>query len=574
MRAKEEVEMFRRQQNGDGQRGVDLLLALIALLLISAVGAAILFMAAAESSLVGSQRVSARTFYSTMGGLEETRFRMMPAILDAQGGLNEPGTQLFAQLPVMPPLGVAPTDVLYIVNTNNPATPANFNAFAQLPANDIWLAAEVPAAVNLRAVASIQPNAGGNAAIPWQWVRINLKTELASGQDLNRDGFLDQDLVFLYSTRQYRATDLQVFDPDLLPPPDGLLVPGDVLPPPWGTDPVPLGILDRPCVALICASPVYMITSLTQIALPAQQQTTSRLMRAEVAVSPSFMIDAGVLSQPGININGNMQASGRDICDPDCAGFTFAGQAGFGSQATPVFPDPGWNCNTIQPLRSAAPDADNDAGPNAATTDPACNPADPNCICGGGGNPACIETNTATPYDIDELINELRPLATRLQEPVDSYYPQIGAGNLSCDATGCQGQNLELGGFPFLGPGQTNPDPINGTNADPMVTYVDGNLKCTAGCSGAGILIVDGDLELNASMAFYGIVIVRGDVSVTGGGNPPTPFNFYGELISGGGFSTVLGGGFCFQYKAFAKRDQFQNAPLLSLSFREVPSGL
>ena len=132
--------MFRQQQTSDGQRGVVLLLALIALLLISAVGAAILFMAAAESSLVGSQRVSARTFYSTMGGLEETRFRMMPVILDAQGGLNEPGTQLFAQLPVVPPPGgppPPPTDVLYIVNVNNPATPANFNAFAQLPANDI-----------------------------------------------------------------------------------------------------------------------------------------------------------------------------------------------------------------------------------------------------------------------------------------------------------------------------------------------------------------------------------------------------------------------------------------------------
>lgn len=558
--------MFRQQQTSDGQRGVVLLLSLIALLLISAVGAAILFMAAAESSLVGSQRVSARTFYSTMGGLEETRFRMMPVILDAQGGLNEPGTQIFAQLPVVPPPGgppPPPTDVLYIVNTNNPATPANFNAFAQLPANDIWLAAEVPAAVNLRAVASIQPGAGGNAAIPWQWVRINLKTELAANQDLNRDGFLDQDPVFLYSTRQYRARDLAVFDPDGAGPAG----PGWMLPPPWG--PVP-PLPTQSCAALICASPVYMLTSLTQIALPAQQQTTSRLMRAEVAVSPPFMIDAGVLSQPGINVTGNMEASGRDICDPDCTaeGFIFAGQPGFGTQPTPV----GSLCNTVQPLRSAAPPGQNDPGPNSASTDPTC--AGPNCVCGGGGNPACIETNTATPYDIDDIINELRPMATRLQEPVDSYYPQTGGGALSCDASGCQAQKLQLGLFPFLGPGLTNPDPVNGTNADPMITYVDGNFKCTSGCSGAGILIVDGDLEFNASMAFYGIIIVRGDVSVLGGGNPPTDCNIYGALITGGGIETKVGGGICYQYNSCAQRDQFRNAPLLSLSFREVPSGL
>ena len=76
-----------------------------------------------------------------------------------------------------------------------------------------------------------------------------------------------------------------------------------------------------------------------------------------------------------------------------------------------------------------------------------------------------------------------------------------------------------------------------------MVTYVNGNFRCTAGCSGAGILIVDGNtLEMNASMAFYGIVIVRGNVSVLGGGAPPTPCNIYGALITGGGINTGLGG--------------------------------
>ena len=47
------------------------------------------------------------------------------------------------------------------------------------------------------------------------------------------------------------------------------------------------------------------------------------------------------------------------------------------------------------------------------------------------------------------------------------------------------------------------------------------------------------------------------------------------RISVGTGFiSTGLGGGICFQYNACAQRDQFQNAPLLSLSFREVPSGL
>ncbi len=511
----------------DGQRGVVLLLALIALLLISAVGAAIIYMAASESGFVGSERLSARALYADRAGLEEARNRMIPITPDAQGGVNNTdtinladNTQAFALLPPVPALGAPPQDVLYFINTNNPNSPANFNVVGQAPGgnatqpasatNDPSLLIEIPAAVNVRAVAAIQPGAGTNASIPWNWVRANVKTELAAAQDLNLDGTTaDQNPVFYYLGRQYRAPDLLAMNPQ-------------VLPPPWGPDPVPLGILDRPCVNVTCASPVYMLTALTTLPGP---QVTSRLMREEVAVSPAFALNAAILSLPPITVQGTSDYYGYDGCDPDCAGFP---------PGTPPA-----TCNRVVPLQSAAPAGSNVNGNSSYTYPP------PPCPPPGTGNAkACVQQNVPYSYNVDELINMLRPMAT----------PLTPGGY-----TG-----LKLGGFPFT-------DPINGTGADPVITYVGGDFKCTGGCSGAGILIVDGNLDFNASMEFYGIIIVRGNVTVLGGGSPVTGCNIYGALLSSGAVNTTLGGSICFRYNSCAQRSQFASSPLVSLSFREIP---
>jgi hypothetical protein len=573
---------------------VVLLLALVALLLIAAVGAAIIFMASSESAIVGAQKVSTRSFYASSGGLEEGRYRLMVSIPNALGGINAADTAGFARVPALPaPLNpvigpsAPPTEVLYIVNIPNPSAPANFDAagsLAAVMAEDEFLAAEVPAAVTFRGVASIQPNAGDpNRSVLYEWIRINLKTELAAQQDLNFDGVLDEDPIFLFMGRQYRASDLLVYDFDGL----GAGNPGDMLPPPWGPDPLAQAppILDRPCVAVICATPVYMLTSRAEVPLPGSPPT-SRLIRTEVAVPFAFSIDAGILSEAGIDVQGDIEASGRDICNPACSqyadGTAYAfpdWPAGFNSSDTTTVPAA---CNYVIPVQSEAPAADQKVTNNSASSDPHCNPGvNPNCVCSttvthaGTTVNSCVLAAAPPKYDLDQLISILRPLATVLQEgppgKAQNYYPQVGTSNLNCDASGCQGQGLELGGFPFIGPGQTNPDPVNGAGADPLITYVPGGLKCTSSCTGSGILIVDGDLELSASMAFYGTILVRGNVTVLGGGSPVTPCNIYGSLISQGGVNTDLGGGICFQYNSCAQRNASFFAPTLNLSFREMP---
>jgi len=566
-----------------GERGVVLLLALVALLLIAAVGAAIIFMASSESAIVGAQRVGARSFYASAGGLEEVRYRIMTSVRPALGGLNynEPlnpanNTEPFARLPAIPPPGISPSEILYVINVPNPSTPGNFDVVGSVPpvTEDPSRTGEVPFAATFRGVASIQPAAGDpNRSVQYQWIRVNLKTEVAAQQDINLDGLLDEDPIFLFMGRQYRAGDLAVYDFDG-PGPGGF---GFNLPPPWGPDPIPQGITDRPCVAVICASPVYMLTARAQVPLPGSPPT-SRLIRSEVAVPFAFSIDAAILSEPGITVNGAMYASGRDICDTDCdlradaTPYSYAGTAGFNSRDTSDVPIA---CNFLIPMQSEAPE-DAQTIPNVkAISDPKCTDLGPGDSCFCAAN-SCVQGDALPKYDLDQLISVLRPMARVLQEgPVgkaNNYYPQIGTSNLNCDASGCQGQGLELGGFPFVDPvAQTGADVVNGANADPIVTYVPGDFKCTSTCTGAGILIVDGDFEMNASMSFYGVVLVRGDVKVAGKGSAPTPCNIYGSIITRGGVSTDLGGSICFQYNSCAQRNASFFAPTLNLSFREMP---
>jgi len=522
----------------NGQRGVVLLLALIALLLISAVGAAIIYMASSESGFVGSQRLSARAFYAAVSGLEEARYRLLPAnqatgvpplgvnytnplavvtgtgpvipcnALPAPGPSEQAGTLVPCNTASVIPFPARPWNALYIMDSPAPYLGPGSNPGAPTSAtNDASLTNEIPIPI-VNATGSLQPGVGTAASIPWSWVRINLKTERASGEDINLDGMTtDDEPIFYYQTRQYRLA-------DLLP-----LVPS-VLPPPWGPPPTPDS--GRTCVATVCAAPVYMLTAFATIPGVA---ATGRVVRSEVAALPSFSMNAAILSLPPIQISGTSEYYGYDGCDPDCAGFP---------PGTPPA-----TCSTIIPLQSAAPAGSNVSGNSSDTyPPPPCPPP------GTGTAKACVQQNVPFTYNVDELINTLRPMATPL-----------APGGYT---------GLKIGGFPFT-------DPINGTGAEPVVTYVGGDFKCTGGCSGAGILIVDGNFDFNASMEFYGIIIVRGNVSVLGGGSPTTGCNIYGALLSGGTVQSTLGGSICFRYNTCAQRNQFATMPLLTLSLREMP---
>jgi hypothetical protein len=575
---REKTEMI-RHRNSESQRGIVLLLAIVALLLISAVGAAILYMAASESGFVGSQRMTARAFYAGMGGLEEGRYRLLPGLQPGAAAipmglnytdpidldpLNPPG-QVFSCTPSelagtmvacttssVTPVTIAPprlNNVLYIINNANanpPAPGSNANAPASAT-NDPFRANEIPNPVILT-TGSIQPGAGTQSSVPWVWARVNMKTERATRAggavsqdiDLSAATDLDDEPIFSYQGRQYRR-------PELLALPGG----NQNLPPPWG--PLPPPNSGRSCIAPICATPVYIVTAYATVPGPTP---TGRILRTEISAGTGFSVNSGILSQPGVTMAGTSQYIGYDQCDADCP----AGMPGMkGYAAAP--PDGHGaipNCNTVLPIQSSSALGSSSIVGVAADTYPnTCLNSGPAAMTAD----ACIEEGAAFPYNVPQLIAALRPVATT-----------VTPGNY----TGLPSGGVSIGGFP---PPPYPANLVQGTGADPKITYVPGQFQCTGGCTGSGILMIDCPtcdaanpaLRFNASMEFYGIILVNGPVSILGGGTPGSGCNIYGSLIASGAILNTVGGAICFRYNSCAQRDLFRNQPFHQLSFREIP---
>ncbi len=556
------------------ERGVVLLLALIALLVISAVGAGILYMAAAESGFVGAQQMVARSFYAGMGGLEEGRYRLLPGLQPGAGavpmGINftdplnliGPGgnpifactaTEVAGTIAPCNTLTVAaypvrPWQALYIINTANPAplAPGTNPNLPAAPNNDPFLLNEIPGALT-STTGSIQPGAGTNASVLWSWVRLNLKTERSAGIDLDLNGStLDDEPIFSYQGRQYRRADLLIFNPV-----------GDLLPPPWG--PLPPATTGRNCIAAVCANPVYLVTA---YATMPGRNPTGRIVRSEVTVGTGFSINSGILSEPAIDVSGGSNYIGYDQCDPDCPPGMPDGPT-TGMKIDPYLGftgDPGFipNCSTVLPVQSNAPVGDSRLTNASARTYPnVCVNTSP----GASSSEACVEEAAPFPYNIPEIIDFLRPGATPI---APGNYQNLPDGTTS------------IGTFP---PAPYPASLVSGSGAEAQISYVGGGFKCTAGCTGAGILLIDCPactaaqpaLTLDASMEFYGLIIVNGPVQILGGGTTNSGCNIYGALIAAGTVTTDLGGAMCYRYNSCAQRDLFRNRPLGQLSFREIP---
>jgi hypothetical protein len=431
----------------------------------------------------------------------------------------------------------------------NPPAPGSDPNQPPATNNDPFIDGEISAIATVAATGSIQPGAGTAGSVPWEWVRVNLKTERASGTDVDLDGSIaDDQPIFLFNNRQYKLVDLVAFDATR-----------EILPPPWGPpfDPV----IGKPCASTsVCATPVYMLTSYATIPgiTPAH-----RVVRSEVAAATALGINAAILSDPAITVAGQSQYIGYDGCDPDCPAGNPPYNAGDWPGA-PCAPPP--NCNFVLPVQSQddaanpAPDNNNSVinGQNADTypcpPDPSACPA-PSTMEGGMSPSACIQQNAPFPYNINELIAQYHSIADTI----------LDGGPAAFSGPSLSGTGL-LGQFPTGGVNQ-------GAGAVTKVVYVDGDFTCSGTCQGAGVLVVDGDFQFTGGFEWWGAIIVRGNASSLGGGSPTSGCNIYGAMLVGGTASlgTTVGGSLCFRYNSCAQRDIFRNRPFQRLSFREIP---
>src|SRR5437588_7333838 len=93
-----------------GERGIAIITALFAILLLSAIAFGLMYMADTETAINANFRDSQQSYYSARSGIQEVRERMRPA--GASGTL----LTLYPNLPTTVPSGVTTTGVLYVLN--------------------------------------------------------------------------------------------------------------------------------------------------------------------------------------------------------------------------------------------------------------------------------------------------------------------------------------------------------------------------------------------------------------------------------------------------------------------------
>jgi len=187
--------MKRERKNGRRreQAGTALLIAIFALLLISAVGIALLVSSGADTALAGNYRTSTGAYYAALAGLEEARGRLLWKNPDFIGKT----VPNFVPAPGGPPLDVH--TVLYIVNpagseTVDPTDPSSPYADKEYDTefSPNW---QLSVATVLKPYTqSDSPVPGGSPPLPgpaFKWVRINAITEKALGIDVDKDGDKD-----------------------------------------------------------------------------------------------------------------------------------------------------------------------------------------------------------------------------------------------------------------------------------------------------------------------------------------------------------------------------------------------
>ncbi len=165
-----------RTQDSGSERGVALLIAIFALMLISVVALSLLLLSGTESAIAGNYRTSTQSFYAAYAGLEEARGRLWA---------KHPNT-VDALIPNTLNVG----QVLYITNPapGEIVAPTNAaNAYYDSEYFTEWGVQASALGANAQTTVSVS-NVGGVPGPLFKWVRITPKTEASANQDVDGSG--------------------------------------------------------------------------------------------------------------------------------------------------------------------------------------------------------------------------------------------------------------------------------------------------------------------------------------------------------------------------------------------------
>ncbi len=499
------------------QRGVALIICLFALMLLSGIGLAMMYMADTDTSINKNYRDAQMAYFAAVAGVQQARARLITG-------------SSFVPPSTLPGNNVS-TGVVYIVNYTNSipqsaiapwdSTNAYFdtefchenfvgsggsalvaNAGANVPC--AASSSSVPTGTWYTSVASSLPSSspallGSDANLPYRWVRVTLKSNASAVPDTATN----LPNSFYVGTNSSSGTVPICWNGfSELPLPSG-----------YG------GICEgTPPDAQTYLKSVYVLTSLA-----VTNQGSRRMVQMEVANDPPFVTNAAVDTNNFVTVSGaSVTVNGYDNC----------------------------NCSCTMAVGSAAPTCTNRVGGGTCTGNTYSIFSSQTVSTSGG--PALVgptsppvAQNQTFPYDVNALIAKYSTMNGAVNITGAPY-------NQTCTAStppaypNCG--HISSGTFGTVPNPFPPTDPNNPVGAVNQITYVPGSIDITATTSGSGVLVVDGDLTLHAGLQFYGLIIVRGVLTYSGSGSGQQ-LNVAGSVIAGqGSVADALSGGINIQY--------------------------
>ena len=528
------------------QRGIAMMVALLALLLLAAIGMGLMFMADTENSVNNNYRDSQKAYFAARAGAEDARLLLVrDATLNANAmalNTNSPFQMIYLKNPTNGE-PIDPTTAAGSTLDVNPYLDDQlcWERYANLtltpgagPCGSNGQSGQLLTNSNVFTASTMTQTAGVNGAdaLPFKWVRIAAKqnlmgalgasgtkvnTALSPGQQVCWDG--SQEVVVTSGTCATQSPTVM---------------------------------------------PVWEITSLAVTPKVGANPGSRRMVQMEVALNPPLVPPAPISVMAPVSLQGSYILNAYDNCACSC---TSTGNNNH--QVTACVPRVG------QPANACATSAhaiytQNTVGVigNSGST-----------ITSYGSDPTSGTTTTAGPsvqgvnpwpnsLNINNLINQYKAGA--------SIPPYTCTGTQDLTTTpatykDCGTQSSQtFGTYPTGLPSEPAPGSYTA-----VTEYIPGSVHLTSAASGSGILIVDGDLDINGGLNWYGLILVRGKVSFTGGAGAST--NLFGAILAGDDVSATnqpqsdnFGGSINFQYDVCALKRLGGTTPPQLLATHEI----
>ena len=463
------------------ERGMALILSLLALLLISAVGLGLIYMSNTETSINSNYKDTQTAFFAMRAGLEEGRDRLR-------------SNATFA-LPLPTAFPPAAGSIVYITNPAGPGDPVTPQTFGSqyfdtefchesfVGSGVAWVAPGTPCVAagavpvgSFVTVASQSPNTNTAAALKYKWVRVTLKQNGTTGTPGNANTYVDSNQP---------AGSQVCWDGTFLKE----------------TASTAMGALYTTCDLARNAGfnvrPVYLITSMA-ITPQGSRRVGQYEAGAYMITPPAAGLD---FAGPGATFNhapnsNNFGISGTNSGDPTNVG-TYVPWTGPGGQAkctssTPAVL-PGIGVGDASGVTNM--EADIPSNRTGDYTGAPMIPGVPPDTSGisvqneGVGTAQYPSNNVMGPTSNWSTPTQLHQLAQAMANQANIVCP----GNAACSGTSF------------------------GTDAAPKITFINGDATLSGG---AGVLVVTGTLTFNGNTNFDGLILVigQGIMNVQGGG--------------------------------------------------------